>query len=136
MIPGDMNGYQHVFVYDDSTGSISIASKSTNGTLGNADSPIEQGEKIAISFDGTWVAFSTNASNLGVPSANVVMHNILTKENKIISSVTGSSVGRPSISWSGSYVVFGIGGQLDSRFHSSGIFANYTGVGPCRFCPE
>ena len=30
----------------------------------------------------------------------------------------------------------GIGGKIDSRFQSSGIFTNYTGVGPCRFCPE
>jgi len=59
-----------------------------------------------------------------------------TGENKIVSSVIGSNVGHPSISQTGSYVVFGIGGKLDSRFPSSGIFANYTGVGPCRFCPE
>ena len=82
------------------------------------------------------MAFSTNASNLGVPAANIVMHNMLTGENKVVSSVAGSSVGRPSMSRSGSYVVFGIGGKLDSRFQSSGIFANYTGLGPCRFSPE
>ena len=40
------------------------------------------------------------------------------------------------MSYSDNYVVFGIGAKLDSRFASSGIFANYTGVGPCRFCVE
>jgi len=50
--------------------------------------------------------------------------------------LAGSSVGRPSISHTGAYVVFGIGGKLDSRFPASGIFANYTGVGPCHSCPE
>jgi hypothetical protein len=136
MISENTNNYQNVFVYDINKNSTTIASKSTAGVPGNADSPIEQGEKIAISFDGKWVAFATKATNLGVPAANVLMHNMLTEQNKIVSSINGSSVGRPSISYSGSYVVFGIGGKLDNRFSSSGIFANYTGVGPCRFCPE
>jgi Tol biopolymer transport system component len=97
---------------------------------------VQQGEKIAISFDGKWVAFSTNASNIGVPATNIVMRNMSTGQNRAASSVVGSSVGRPTISHTGAYIVFGIGGKLDSRFASSGIFANYTGVGPCRSCPE
>jgi hypothetical protein len=136
MVVGDDNNLQDVFVYNINSDSTVIASVNSTGKPGNADSPIGQGEKIAISFGGKWVAFSTNASNLGVPAANIVMHNMVTGENQVISSVVGSSVGRPSISSSGSYVVFGIGGKIDSRFQSSGIFANYTGVGPCRFCPE
>ena len=136
MVAGDINNYQDVFVYDINTGNTVIASNGTDGKPGNADSPIEQGEKIAISFDGSWVAFSTKASNLGVPAANIVMHNMSTGKNRAISSVVGSSVGRPTISHTGAYVVFGIGGKLDSRYSSSGIFANYTGVGPCHSCPE
>ena len=136
MVPGDNNNSQDVFVYDINANTTTIASNSPDGKPGNADSPIEQGEKIAISFNGKWVAFSTKASNLGVPSANIVMHNMLTGENKAISTVVGSNVGRPSISSSGSYVVFGIGGKIDSRFQSSGAFANFTGVGPCLCCPE
>jgi len=136
MTKTDTNNYQDVFVYDITNDTTVMASISAPGTSGNGDSPIEQGEKIAISFDGKWVAFTTNATNLKVPAANVVMHNLATGENKIVSSVSGSTVGRPSISHSGSYVVFGIGGKLDSRFSSSGIFANYTGLGPCRSCPQ
>ncbi len=136
MVIGDDNNLQDVFVYNINSDSTVIASVNSAGKPGNADSPIEQGEKIAISFNGKWVAFSTKASNLGVPAANIVMHNMTTGENKAVSSVVGSSVGRPTMSQSGSYVVFGIGGKLDSRFQSSGIFANYTGLGPCRFCPE
>lgn len=136
MVPGDINNFQDVFVFDINTNTTTIASNSSDGKPGNADSPIEQGEKIAISFNGKWVAFSTKASNLGVPSANIVMHNMSAGENKAISSVAGSSVGRPSISGSGSYVVFGIGAKIDSRFQSSGAFANFTGVGPCLSCPE
>jgi hypothetical protein len=136
MVPGDNNNSQDVFVYDINANTTTIASTGSDGKPGNADSPIEQGEKIAISFNGTWVAFSTKASNLGVPSANIVMHNMTAGENRAVSSVIGSSVGRPSLSYSGGYVVFGIGGKLDGRFSSSGIFANYTGVGPCLSCPQ
>jgi len=136
MMTGASNNFQDVFIYDITSGSITTASNSADGKPGNEDSPIQQGEKIALSFDGNWVAFSTKASNLGVPSANIVMHNMTSGKNQPISSISGSSVGQPAISYSGSYVVFGIGGKLDSRFPSTGIFANYTGVGPCRFCPQ
>jgi len=136
MVTGDDNNLQDVFVFNIPKDSVVIASVNTAGKPGDADSPIEQGEKIAITFDGKWVAFSTKATNLGVPASNIVMHNMKSGVNKVVSSVVGSSVGRPSISYSGSYVVFGIGGKIDSRFQSSGIFANFTGLGPCRFCPE
>jgi len=136
MIAEDNNSFQDVFVYDSNTNTTVLASKDSKGMPGNEDSPIGQGEKIAISYDGLWVAFSTKATNLGVPSVNIVMHNMISAENRAVSKVTGSSVGRPTISQTGGYVVFGIGGKLDSRFQSSGIFANYTGVGLCRSCPE
>ena len=97
---------------------------------------IEQGEKIAISFDGNWVAFSTNATNIGAPAANIVLHNMTTKQNRAVSSLNGSSVGKPTMSYTGAYIVFGIGGKLDGRYTSSGIFANYTGLGPCHSCPN
>ena len=136
MVPGDINFFQDVFLYDSNTDSTIIVSNSNEGKQGDADSPIGQGEKIAITFDGSWVAFSTKATNLGVPAGNVVMHNRVTGQNKAVSSVFGTSVGRATLSQQGGYVVFGIGAKLDSRFQSSGIFANFTGVGPCRFCSE
>jgi len=136
MTPGDNNNFQDVFVYDINANTTTIASNGSDEKPGNGDSPIEQGEKIAISFNGNWVAFSTKASNLGVPSANIVMHNTISGVNKAVSTVVGSNVGRPAISGSGSYVVFGIGGKIDSRFQSSGVFSNFTGVGLCLSCPE
>ncbi|MDO9257911.1 MAG: hypothetical protein Q7U54_20520 [Bacteroidales bacterium] len=136
IVPNDINNFQDVFLYDSETDSTIMVSNANDGKQGNSDSPIGQGEKIAITYDGSWVAFSTNASNLGVPAANVLLHNRLTGRNKAVSEVVGGSVGRATLSQQGGYVVFGIGGKLDSRFQSSGIFANFTGVGPCRFCPE
>jgi hypothetical protein len=136
MVPNDNNNFQDVFLYDSKTDSTIMVSNANDGKQGNSDSPIGQGEKIAITFDGSWVAFSTNSTNLGVPAANIVMHNRSTGQNKAVSTVVGSNVGRATLSQQGGYVVFGIGGKIDSRFQSSGIFANFTGVGPCRFCPE
>ena len=136
MVPFDNSNFQDVFVYDSNTDSTIMVSCSVDGKQGNGDSPVGQGEKIAITYDGKWVAFSTNATNLGVPAANVVMRNWMGGLNKAISTVSGSSVGRATLSQQGSYVVFGIGGKLDSRFQSSGIFANYTGIGSCRSCPQ
>jgi WD40-like Beta Propeller Repeat len=136
IVASDNNNFQDVFVYDVNTNTTIIASNTNNNKPSNGDSPIGQGEKIAISFDGSWVAFSTNATNLEVPAANIVMHNISTLQNHAVSTLVGSSVGRPAMSPASGYVIFGIGGKLDSRFTSSGIFANYTGVGPCRLCPQ
>ena len=136
MVPGDDKNFQDVFIYDTETNATIIASVTADGKFGNADSPIEQGEKIAISYDGNYVAYSTKATNLGVPASNIVMYDVAAKKARPVSTVAGSSVGMPAMSYSGSYVVFGIGGKLDSRFSSSGIFANYTGVGLCRFCPQ
>ena len=135
MVPGDDKNFQDVFIYDTQTNTTIIASTTADGKFGNADSPIGQGEKIAISYDGNYVAYSTKATNLGVPASNIVLYEVAAKKNKAVSTVAGSSVGSAVMSYSGSYVVFGIGAKLDSRFASSGIFSNYTGVGPCRFCP-
>ncbi|MFI5128506.1 MAG: hypothetical protein ACHQFX_00885 [Chitinophagales bacterium] len=136
MVPGDDKNFQDVFIYDITTNTTIIASTTSDGKMGNADSPIGQGEKIAISFDGNFLAYSTNATNLGAPAANIIMYDVAAKKNRAVSTVAGSSVGRAAMSYSGGYVVFGLGGKLDSRFPSSGIFASYTGAGPCRFCPE
>ena len=136
MVPGDDKNFQDVFIYDTQTNTTIIASTTADGKMGNADSPIGQGEKIAISFDGNYVAYSSKATNLGVPASNIVLYDVAAKKNKAVSTIAGSSVGGAVMSYSGSYVVFGIGAKLDTRFSSSGIFANYTGVGLCRFCAE
>ena len=134
MIPNDNNYLQDVFVVDVETGNVNVASFTNDGAPSNGDSPIEQGERVSISYDGTWVAFPTKASNLGSPGSNIILHNTVTGKKTAVSNVTGSYVGRPSISYSGSYVVFGKGVNLDNRFSDSGIFAHFTGNGPCRDC--
>jgi hypothetical protein len=134
MVANDNNNAQDVFVVDTQNGNVVRASVDAGGKEGNKDSPIEQGEKIAINFDGSWVAFSTRASNLGAPENNILAHNIISGETRAITSLTeGRGVGTPSISLNASYVVFGTGSKIDPRFPSSGIFAAYTLISGSRF---
>ena len=125
MVSGDTNKLQDVFVVKTFSGEVNRVSvgKDEIEAVGG-DSPAGQGEKVGISYDGRLIAFSTAAANLG---GNIILKNIETGRTGIIST-GGSSVGRPAISRSGGYVVFGAGSRLDSRFQSSGIFARFTGM--------
>lgn len=138
MVPGDNARYQDVFVYDIESKKLQVASFTDDGQPGNYDSPIEQGERIAISHDGTWIAFPTKATNLGVQSSNILLFNTRTGKKTAVTDTRGSYVSRPSISYNGSYVVFGKSEAMDKRsgvaFGSSGIFAFFTGNSLCRDC--
>lgn len=142
MVPGDQLKFQDVFVYDIETGNLQVASFTEDGKPGNQDSPIEQGERIAITHDGTWVAFPTKATNLGVQSSNILLYNTQTGKKQVVTDTRGSYVGRPAISYAGSYVVFGKSEALDKRSgisfgsNGGGIFAHFTGLGSCRACEE
>ena len=128
VVAGDTNTFQDVFVVDTQTGAVVRASVSTAGAQGNADSPTGQGERPSLSYDGTWVAFSTSAGTLGAAAGNVLMHNSVTGETRVVSNQTGGSVGPAVMSRSGAYVVFGASTQLDPRFASTGLFSRFTGV--------
>lgn len=134
IVPNDNNNFQDVFVYDIESGEVRIVSQTSDGQPANGDSPIEQGERVSISYDGTWVAFPTKATNLGTESSNIILHNMITGKKQAATNTKGSYVSRPMLSYSGGYVVFGKSENLDSRFGSSGMFAHFTGNGPCRDC--
>ncbi len=125
MVADDTNKLQDVFVADIDSGKIIRASVGENYAQGDGDSPIEQGEKIAVSFDGQWVAFSTKAKNLG---GNILMKNIQTNRILKISTDANSTVGQPAMSRNGGFLIFGSNLRLDKRFQSSGIFTAVTGV--------
>ena len=134
VVTGDNNAAQDVFVCDVETNNTSRVSVNSYGEEGNADSPIGQGEKIAISADGTLLSFTSNTTNLGSKAGNILLYNLTTHRISPVTALEGSIPGRPSISGWGNYVVFGAGAKLDSRFPSSGLFAFYTGTGPCINC--
>ncbi len=128
VVPGDTNGAQDVFVVDlDGALGVRRASQAADGTGGNGDSPIGQGERIAISADGAWVAFTTAASNLGVAANTAVLHGMALGENRTF--VTGSAGVSPvQMSRSAAYVVYGASLQQDPRFPGSGLFGHFTGL--------
>ncbi len=129
VVPGDTNGTQDVFVVNVDTGAVQRVSTGSDGSEGNGDSPVGQGEKIGISFDGSWVTFSSTASNLG---GSIVLKNLTNGEARPLSQTSGA--GRPMVARNGGYVVFSAGAKLDSRYSSSGIFARYTGLTRCHAC--
>ncbi len=59
LVSGDTNGYQDIFVHDRQTGTTERVSVATGGTEGNGISQI-----VAISADGRFVAFHSDATNL------------------------------------------------------------------------
>lgn len=142
MVANDVLKYQDVFVFDIDNNKLQVASFTAEGQPGNHDSPIDQGDRLAITHDGTWVAFPTKASNLGAQSSNIILYNTQTGRKQVVTDTRGSYVGRPAISYSGSYVVFGKSEPLDQRSGvafgdtGGGIFACFTGLGPCRDCRD
>jgi hypothetical protein len=142
MVPGDNLKYQDVFVYDIDNNKLQAASFTDEGQPGNHDSPIDQGDRLAITHDGTWVAFPTKATNLGAQSSNIILYNTQTGKKQVVTNTRGSYVGKPAISHSGSYVVFGKSEPLDQRSgaafgdNGGGIFACFTGLGRCRDCKD
>lgn len=127
VVGGDTNKSQDVFVVEIDSGRVSRASVGSDNAEGNGDSPIGQGEKIAISYDGNLIAFSTKATNLG---GNILLRNLSNNQIIPISTETGLTVSQPVMSRNGSFVAFGTSSELDGRFKSSGIFSVFTGKQP------
>jgi WD40-like Beta Propeller Repeat len=136
MVPGDNNGMQDIFLYNTSSGALKRISTTESKTEGDGDSPIGQGEKIGINYNGSWITYNTAATNLGVPKGNIVLQN--TESGKIIpiTKITNGSTARPMLSKFGNYVVAGCSEPYDKRFSSSGIFAIYTNIGACNTCND
>ncbi len=133
VVPNDTNGFQDVFIYDSEKDTVTRASIDTKGIEGNGDSPIGQGEKVALSYDGNWIAFNSKSTNLGAPYYNFFIHNRVTGETRAVTTGNdGCLIGQPVMSKNASYIVFGMCPQLDSRFKSSGIFAAYTTIADTR----
>lgn len=129
MVGGDTNGLQDVFVVNIATGAVSRASTTASGVQGDGDSPIGQGERPSLSYDGGLVAFSTAAGNLGTSPGNVLARNLGNGALLALSSQSGGAVGAPVSSRTGAYVVFGASTALDARYPgSSGLFSRFTGL--------
>ena len=134
VVANDTNGLQDAFVVDTVTGTTVRVSQTSAGIGGDGSSPEGQGERIALSHDGQWAAFTTAARNLGAntpPTAtsSVLMRNWATGQVLSLSDAAYRSPGAVSMTASGAYVAFLSDGQLDPRFSSTGLFARWTGLG-------
>lgn len=129
VVAGDTNNAQDLFIVDlDAPSGLGVQRvEGSNGTQGNADTPKGQGERVALSHDGTWVAFTTAASTFGAAGDNVILLNWPTGTLSLASPGVGT-VYPPAISRTAAYVAFAAGRALDPRFSETGLFAHYTGI--------
>lgn len=128
VVPGDTNGLQDIFVADLQTGAVNLVSSGVGGASSLGDSPVGQGERVSLSHDGQWLAFTTASGNLGVQLGQVVLRNLASGETRAI-GVPGGSSAFVGLSRDGAYVGFGHDGPVDPRFDGSGLFLAYTGLG-------
>src|SRR5262249_20879225 len=72
LVPGDTNQHEDVFVHDRLAGTTQLVSVSSSGQQGNGDSGSVGGVEggVAISADGRFVGFESNASNLVANDTN------------------------------------------------------------------
>ncbi|MCC6765882.1 MAG: PD40 domain-containing protein [Deltaproteobacteria bacterium] len=110
VVPGDTNNARDVFVMDLQTGAIERASVATGGGQSNGDS-----ERPAISSDGRFVAFYSNATNLVAGSNGMLqafVRDRATGTTELVSQNSGGAAGdlpcesSPAISGDGRFVVF------------------------------
>ncbi len=110
LVPGDTNEHEDVFVKDRQTGSLVMASVSSDGTIGNGDS-----YKPVIAGAGRYVAFRSQATNLVVGDTNkhwdiFVRDMTLGSTTRVSVSSSGGQSNHDSfeadISDDGRYVVF------------------------------
>lgn len=125
---GDTNGLQDVFVTDLETGAVQWASAGLGGAAGNGDSPVGQGERASLSYDGRWIAFTTAATNLGMQAGQVVLRNLDSGQTVPIGK-PGGTAQWVSLSRGAVAVAFGHSNRLDPRWDASGLFVEHTGLG-------
>ena len=112
-VKGDTNGHQDVFVHDRLTGKTTLASVSSSGRQGNADSDYSN-----VSSDGRWVVFASLASNLVKGDTNgywdLFIRNTITGTTRLITRAPNgtpangdtSYIGPSSLSSDGRFVTF------------------------------
>ena len=111
LVTGDTNGVRDIFLHDRESGETNRISITTDGMQGNSSS-----YNSAISADGLYVAFESDASNLVTGDTNgvsdIFVHNRESGETSRISvdsnGIQGNDLSSyPGISATGRYVAFG-----------------------------
>lgn len=131
LVPGDTNARTDVFVRDNESGVVTRVSVRSDGTQGNGTS-----ETPAISGDGRFVAFQSEATNLTPTSssgtARVFVHDRVTGTTELVAVNTNGSpmgaTGSPSLSQDGRVVSFVTvaTGHVYVRDRAAGITTHVT----------
>jgi hypothetical protein len=108
LLPGDTNGFSHVYVRDLQSATNILVSIATDGSFGNGSS-----SDPVMTPDGRWVAFVSSATNLvagvtnGIPNLFVrdIVNGITTQVTSS-SSGAGAVVSSPVITPDGRFVAF------------------------------
>lgn len=110
LVENDTNDAGDIFVHDRTTGTTTLISRATDGSIGNGNSG-----SPSISSDGRFVAFASGASNLVANDTNsaqdIFVHDRTTSETFLISMASDGTQGNRSSSWldisaDGRYVAF------------------------------
>jgi RHS repeat-associated protein len=111
LVPGDTNGYEDVFIHDQATGRIERVSVASDGTQGNSYSWIP-----AISADGRYAAFESDASNLVSGDTNgyrdIFVHDRQTGQTTRVSVASDGTQGN--------------GGSANSALSADGCYVAFT----------
>jgi Tol biopolymer transport system component len=102
LVPNDTNATADIFRYDRWSGVIEAVSTAFDGTIGNATS-----YQAALSADGAWVAFVSDATNLTIPTAGergVYLRQMATGQTIMIAN--SSAARNLSLSGDGQRVTF------------------------------
>lgn len=138
VVAGDTNGEWDIFVVEvDNCSSTTCNVKRVN--VASDGSQAETGANSTsapLSYDGKWIAFTSNSGNLGVALTTTGITNAFLHDRTTGKTVpatefpSGGGVGTSvSITRSGLYVGVTAGTGLDPRFDSRGAFARFTNVG-------
>jgi len=110
LVDNDVNSKEDIFIRDLQSGTTTLVSKNSDGTLGNGSSYIAQ-----ISGNGRYVSFMSNSSNLVNGDTNntfdIFVHDVMISQTKRVSvSSSGQQANDQSdsngISFDGRYITF------------------------------
>jgi Tol biopolymer transport system component len=107
LVANDTNGRDDIFVYDLNTSQISRVSVSSTGVQQNGNN-YPNDMRPAISGDGRFIAFPSNATSLGVPAGeyHLCVHDRQIGSTTVYNFNVGSADFWPSISANGRYIAF------------------------------
>lgn len=109
---GNASKFQNAYLAEIGSGGITFLSGSADG-----DSPVGQGERIALTADGRQAVFTTKAKNLG---GSLILASTVEGSNiRAVLPTTIDGVGSPAISQTGKCIAFGSNANLDKRFRPS-----------------